>query len=115
MLPHFPFCIYSKKISHWLRVNNLKDSYLCGVFYSGLMDDRILPVLPTFEDEAAEETVSEEAETVEEVDIEATAETVPSEEIVMLVVADVLRLEDHQSVGGAEEQTAVGQYGSAVL
>jgi predicted glycoside hydrolase/deacetylase ChbG (UPF0249 family) len=46
---------YSKKISHWLRVNNLKDSYLCGVFYSGLMDDRILPVLPTFEDEAAEE------------------------------------------------------------
>ena len=45
---------YSKKISRWLNLNSLKDSYVCGVFYSGLMDERILPVLPTFEDEAAE-------------------------------------------------------------
>ena len=35
--------------------------------------------------------------------------------MVMPAVTDVLRLEDHQTVGGAEEQTAVGQYGGAVF
>lgn len=40
---------YSKKLSKKINNNNLKDSYLCGVFYSGKMDNRITTVIPMFE------------------------------------------------------------------
>ncbi|WP_187107352.1 ChbG/HpnK family deacetylase [Treponema pectinovorum] len=39
---------YSKSFSKILKQNNLPDSYLCGVYYSGKMDQRIEKVLPVF-------------------------------------------------------------------
>lgn len=39
---------YSKKVSRYLKKNGLYDSYLCGVYYSGKMNERIEKVLPSF-------------------------------------------------------------------
>ena len=33
-------------------MNNLPDSYLCGVYYSGKMDERIKNAIPVFKSEA---------------------------------------------------------------
>lgn len=43
---------YSKRFSKILKKNNLPDSYLCGVYYSGKMDERIENALPIFNGEA---------------------------------------------------------------
>ncbi len=43
---------YSKSFSKILKRNNLPDSYLCGVYYSGKMDERIVNALPIFKREA---------------------------------------------------------------
>jgi len=40
---------YSGKVSRYLRKNNLENSYLCGVYFSGKMDERIRSVMPVFE------------------------------------------------------------------
>ncbi|MGI5117645.1 ChbG/HpnK family deacetylase [Treponema sp. SP13] len=43
---------YSKRFSKILKMNNLPDSYLCGVYYSGKMDERIKNAIPVFKSEA---------------------------------------------------------------
>lgn len=43
---------YSKNLSKLLKKNNYPDSYLCGVYYSGKMDNRITNVIPVFEKNA---------------------------------------------------------------
>lgn len=40
---------YSHKVSRYIKRNKLKNSYLFGVFFSGKMDDRIIPFIPVFE------------------------------------------------------------------
>ncbi|MBP5442069.1 MAG: ChbG/HpnK family deacetylase [Treponema sp.] len=45
---------YSIKVTRWLKQKKLKNSYLCGVFYSGKMDDRIFSVLPVFEKKSSQ-------------------------------------------------------------
>lgn len=39
---------YSKTLSKILKKRNLPDSYLCGVYFSGKMDNRILKSIPVF-------------------------------------------------------------------
>lgn len=43
---------YSHRVSRYLRKNNLVNSYLCGVYFSGKMDERIHSIIPVFEKKA---------------------------------------------------------------
>lgn len=43
---------FSKRLSKKLSKRNLPDSYLCGVYFSGKMDNRILKAIPIFLDKA---------------------------------------------------------------